>query len=130
MTNTRAGPYTDRPKSTVCLLHLWGENGPIFPVYNVASEIVIENRPEKCIAVDMSFGTILSEAKIRDGKKMKSHLSSFGALILPEASLMADEDGRRGDKFSECEGTFSSHLSPVGAGENSNSDLHHTRMRI
>lgn len=33
-------------------------------------------------------------------EKNECHLSSFGALILPEALLMADEDGGRGDKIS------------------------------
>lgn len=50
-------------------LALVGENGPIFPVCNVASEIVIEDKLEKCIAADVSLCAILSDAKIRDGKK-------------------------------------------------------------
>lgn len=46
-----------------------GENGESFPVCNVASEIAIEDRSEKCFAADMSLCAVPSEAKRRDEKK-------------------------------------------------------------
>lgn len=45
------------------------ENGQSFLVCNMASEIAVEDRLEKCVAANMSLCAIPSEAKIRDVKR-------------------------------------------------------------